>query len=148
MHHRILPLLFFLSIAVAAATASKADTPPAGPEAIVQKQLEAYNARDIDAFVATYADGVQLFELPDKLLMRGHAELRERYTKTFADPRLHAEIVNRIVVGNTVIDHERVRVTFPEGPGTIEAVAIYEVRDGKIATVWFRAGERKLDAVN
>lgn len=142
MLHRI-PLLALLFLTIAATIA--ADAPPLTPEAVVQKQLEAYNARDLDAFVATYADDVQLFDLPDKLLMRGHVELRDRYRKTFADPRLHAEIVNRIVLGNTVIDHERVRVTFPDGPGTVEAVAIYEVREGKIATVWFRAGERKLD---
>jgi hypothetical protein len=115
------------------------------PEAVVQRQVEAYNARDIDAFLLTYADDAELFELPDKLLARGAAELRERYTKRFADERLHAEIVNRIVVANTVIDHERVHLTLPEGPGTLEAAAIYEVRDGKITRVWFRYGERKLD---
>ena len=145
MPRLILPLLF-LSIAAAATSALAAESSPSTPEAVVQKQLEAYNARDLDAFLATYADDIQIFDLPDKLLMRGHAELRERYSKTFADPRLHAEILNRIVLVNTVIDHERVRVTFPDGPGTVEAVAIYEVRDGKIATVWFRRGERKLDA--
>ena len=118
------------------------------PEAVVQTQLEAYNARDIDAFLATYANDAQLFELPDKLLARGTDQLRERYTKRFADARLRAEIVNRIVLGNTVIDHERVRLTLPEGPGTLEAVAIYEVRDGKITTVWFRYGDRKLDAAD
>ena len=115
------------------------------PEAVVQAQLEAYNARDIDAFLATYAEDAQLFDLPDKLVMRGTAQLRERYSKLFADERLHAEIVNRITVGNTVVDHERVRLTLPEGPGTVEAIAIYEVRDGKITTVWFRSGERKVD---
>lgn len=116
------------------------------PEAIVQAQLEAYNARNIDAFVSTYAEDAQLFELPDKLLMRGTAQLRERYSELFKDTHLHARIVNRIALGNTVIDHERVRLTFPEGRGTVEAIAIYEVRDGKISTVWFRRGEKKLDA--
>lgn len=144
MRRLILPLLL-LSIIAAAATATAADAPPPTPEDVVQKQLEAYNARDIDAFIATYADDIQIFDLPDKLLMRGHAQLRERYTKTFADPRLHAEIVNRIVLGHTVIDHERVRVTSPQGPATVEAVAIYEVHDGKITTVWFRRGELRLD---
>ncbi len=115
------------------------------PEAVVQAQLEAYNARDIDAFIATYADDVKLFELPDKLLSEGTATMRERYGKLFKDERLHATIVNRIALGNTVIDHERVRLTFPQGPGTVEAVAIYEVSDGKITKVWFRYGERKLD---
>jgi hypothetical protein len=116
------------------------------PEAVVQAQLEAYNARDIDAFVATYADDAKLFELPGKLLMHGLDQLRERYAELFKDERLHATIVNRIVMGNTIIDHERVRLTMPEGSGTLEAIAIYEVRDGKIATVWFRRGDRKLDA--
>ena len=115
------------------------------PEAVVQTQVEAYNARDIDAFIATYADDVKLFELPDKLLSEGTATMRERYGKLFKDERLHATIVNRIALGNTVIDHERVRLTFPQGPGTVEAVAIYEVSDGKITKVWFRYGERKLD---
>jgi hypothetical protein len=122
-----------------------ADAAPT-PEAVVQAQLEAYNARDIDAFVATYTADVQLFELPDKVLVRGAEQLRERYKERFADERLHATIVNRIVMGNTVVDHERVRLTLPDGPGTLEAIAIYEVRDGKIATVWFRLGDRKPDS--
>ena len=116
------------------------------PEAVVQAQLEAYNARNIDAFIATYADDVKIFEFPDKLLSEGTADMRERYGKLFKDERLHATIVSRIAMGTTVIDHERVRLTLPQGPGTIEAVAIYEVRDGKITAVWFRYGDRKLDA--
>lgn len=117
-------------------------------EEVVQKQVEAYNARDTEAFLATYAEDAQLFELPDKLLARGTAQLRERYTKRFADPGLHAEIVQRIALGNTVVDHERVRLMLPDGqgPGTLEAIAIYEVRDGKITNVWFRYSARKPDA--
>lgn len=33
------------------------------PEAVVQRQLEAYNRGDIDAFAATYAEDVELFDL-------------------------------------------------------------------------------------
>lgn len=139
MHTRLI-----LTCLLALATAMCAVAAPT-PEAVVQAQLEAYNARDIDAFIATYADDVKLFELPDKLLSEGTATMRERYGKLFKDERLHATIVNRIALGNTVIDHERVRLTFPQGPGTVEAVAIYEVSDGKITKVWFRYGERKLD---
>ena len=138
----MIPRLLVIFVALAAGTAAfAAET----PEAVVQRQLEAYNAHDIEAFVATYADDVQLFELPDKVLMRGSAELRERYAERFRDTRLHADIVNRIALGDTVIDHERVRLTFPQGPGTVEAIAIYQVRDGKIINVWFRRGEPKLD---
>ena len=46
----------------------------------------------------------------------------------FSEPNLHAVITDRIVMGNMVIDHEQVTRTFSEGAGTMEAVAIYEVR--------------------
>ena len=116
------------------------------PEAVVQTQLEAYNARNLEAFLATYAEDAELTDLPGGVFARGHVDMRERYTKTFADPTLHAEIVKRIVVGNTVVDHERVRRRFPEGLGTLDAIAIYAVETGRITRVWFRVGERKLDA--
>ena len=115
------------------------------PEAIVQAQLEAYNAHDIDAFVATYADDAQIFEHPAKLLAAGPAQLRERYTARFKEPNLRAVVAKRIVMGNMVIDHARVTRTFPEGPGMLEAVAIYEVQSGKIAKVWLVMGPKTLN---
>ncbi len=44
------------------------------PEAVVQRQLDAFNARDIDALMATYADDIELFEHPAKLLAAGAAQ--------------------------------------------------------------------------
>jgi hypothetical protein len=137
-----------VGLALLLATTSGLSAADSSPEAVVQAQLEAYNAHNLDAFAATYADDVELMELPNDVFVRGIAQLRERYAKAFGDPTLHAEIVNRMVVGNTVVDHERVRRTFPEGPGTIEAIAIYVVENGKITRVWFRRGERKLDAAS
>lgn len=121
-------------------SASAAETSPA--EEIVQKQLDAYNARDIKAFLATYADEAELFEFPATPLAKGKEEMRKRYTLRFSDTILHGIIVKRIVMGNTVIDHERVRITLPEGPGVMEAIAIYEVHDGKIAKVSFIFGKK------
>lgn len=63
-----------------------------------------------------------------------------------SDPCLHARLINRIVMGQTVIDHEEVTRTFPEGPGKIELVAIYEVRDGRIASARFISGKVTLDS--
>ena len=136
-------LIAAIAFALSPAATLSAAEPTA--EAVVQKQLEAYNAHDLEAFAATYAEDIELINLPDGVFVRGMAQLRERYGKAFADSMLHAEIVNRIVVGNTVVDHERVRRRFPEGPGTIEAIAVYLVEGGKIAKVWFRRGEPKLD---
>ena len=116
-----------------------------GPEAVVQVQLAAYNARDLDAFLATYAEDAQLFEHPSKLLASGLAQLRERYAARFAEPNLHAVVMQRIVMGNVVIDHERVTRTFPEGTGAQDAIAMYEVRGTVITRVWFIIGAKTLD---
>jgi hypothetical protein len=117
----------------------------ADPEAVVKRQLDAYNARDIDALLATYADDAKQFEHPSKLLAAGAAQIRERFTARFQEPNLHALLLKRIVMGNMVIDHERVTRTFPEGAGSIEIVAIYEVQNGRIAQAWFMSGTKTLD---
>lgn len=114
------------------------------PEAIVQTQLDAYNAHNIDAFLATYTDEAELFGFPAVAQTKGKEAMRQRYTQRFSDTILRAVIVKRIVMGNTVVDHERVQRTFPEGPGVSEAIAIYEVRDGKIAKVTFIPGKKAL----
>jgi hypothetical protein len=111
-------------------------------EEVVQKQLDAYNARDMDAYLAVFADEAELFGFPNTPSAKGKEEMRKRYTARFSDTILHCIIVKRIVMGNTVIDHERIRVTLPEGPGVMEAIAIYEVHDGKIAKVTFISGEK------
>ncbi len=113
---------------------------------MVQRQLEAYNARDLDTLMATYADDAQQFEYPAKLLASGAAQLRERFLARFKEPNLHAALLKRTVVGNVVIDHERVTRTFPEGTGVIELAAIYEVRQGRIARASFIFGPKTLDA--
>jgi len=115
-------------------------------EAVVQRQLDAFNARDMSALLAVYADDAEMYEHPAKLVARGSAALRERFTNRFQEPNLHATLLNRIVSGNTVIDHESVTRTFAEGPGRIELIMIYEVKDGRIAKAWTIAGPRTLGA--
>jgi hypothetical protein len=41
------------------------------PGAIVQRQLEAYNARDIEELLKAYAPDAQIFEHPSTLLASG-----------------------------------------------------------------------------
>ena len=81
-----------------------------------------------------------------QFLASGATQLRERFAARFQEPNLHATLLNRMVMGNVVIDHERVTRTFPEGPGKIELIAIYEVKDGRIARATFIFGPRTLDA--
>lgn len=114
------------------------------PRAVVQRQLDAYNARDLDAWAATYADDAQQFELHGALLASGRAAIRERSRPRFQEPNLHAALLHRTVMGPVVVDHERVTRTFPEGPGSIELLALYEVRDGKIHKATFAFGDKQL----
>jgi hypothetical protein len=111
---------------------------------VVQRQLEAYNAKNLDALLAIYAEDAQLFEHTVTLLAAGTEQLRERFAARFREPNLHAHLLNRMVMGSLVVDHERVTRTFPEGPGTIELVMIYEVRNGRIARAWSLAGTKRL----
>jgi hypothetical protein len=115
-------------------------------EKIVQRQLDAYNARDIDAFMAMWASEARYFEHPSKLLASGAAEIRARHIARFKEPNLFGRLIKRMVVGNKVVDEEVVTRTFPEGPGHINVIAIYEVVDGKIANAWFILGSQVLDA--
>jgi uncharacterized protein (TIGR02246 family) len=103
---------------------------------VVQRQLDAYNAQDLEAFCATYADDCVIADLNGAVAQRGAAEIRARYAAMFAEyPLNHARIVNRIAMGDVVIDHEDV-VRAPGGP-RFEAIAIYTVRNGRIARVDF-----------
>ena len=114
------------------------------PEAVVQRQLEAYNARDIDALIAIYAADAQMFEHRAKLIASGSSALRECFLTRFTEPNLYAQLLKRVVM-ERVIDHERVTRTFPDGPGSVELVMIYEVQNEKIARAWVIAGAAKLD---
>jgi putative hydrolase of HD superfamily len=114
-------------------------------EDVVQRQLDAYNAKNLDALVATYApDAVQL-EHPGKVLARGAEEIRRRFATRFQESNLHAQLLARMVMGNVIVDHERVSRTFPEGPGTVELLAIYEVAGERIVRASFVFGPTTLD---
>ena len=116
------------------------------PEIVVQRQLDAYNARDIDALLATYAPDARQYEHPATLLATGAAEMGARMAVRFEEPNLHARLLQRVVMGNIVIDHEEVTRTFPEGSGRVDMVAIYEVVDGKIRSASVQVSNKRLDA--
>ncbi|MEM7484810.1 MAG: nuclear transport factor 2 family protein [Bacteroidota bacterium] len=104
------------------------------PANIVQKQLDAYNARDIEAFMDTYSENIKLYEHPNTLLMEGQIKMKESYHSYFENtPDLNCQIKNRIVIGNKVIDEEYITAN----GSNFSAVAIYEVENGKIARVTF-----------
>ena len=104
------------------------------PEVIIDKQLEVYNNRDIDAFATTYSNDIKLYSYPFNLLSEGQEAIQKQYGSFFKQtPDLNAQIMNRIVLGNKVIDKEKVTAN----GNTFYAIAIYEVNDEKISKVTF-----------
>ena len=114
------------------------------PLAVVQAQLDAFNAKDIDALMRTYAPDAEQFALHGERLARGHEELRPRYLARFSEPDLHARLLSRTVMGKFVTDLELITRNFPEGVGTLEMLCIYEVEDGRIRRASFAPGAMTL----
>lgn len=115
-------------------------------EAVVQRQLDAYNARDLEAWLAIDAVDARQCLLHEGLIASGHAEMRARMQSRFAEPDLHAELLSRQVMASVVVDHERITRNFPEGIGTVEMLCIYEVSEGRIAKASFAMGPTRLGA--
>jgi uncharacterized protein (TIGR02246 family) len=103
---------------------------------IAQKQLDAYNAQDLDAYVSLFAEDCIVSGLNGTPTESSRDTIRARYAKAFAQfPQNKATLKSRIAVGNTVVDHEKV-VRAPDGE-EFEIIAIYSFRDGLIARVDF-----------
>ena len=75
------------------------------------------------------------------------ADVRARLSIRLQEPDLHARLLGRTVMGNLVIDHEIVTRNFPEGLGTIEMIAMYEVSGDRIGRGWFKFGEKRMGAL-
>jgi len=106
------------------------------PETVVQRQFDAYNEKDMEVSLATYAPSVEMRDLPSNDLLRsGHEALRAFYETRFANVNLRAELVARSVLENMVVDTERL-TGFDDGR-VLDIVAINEVRDGLIQRCWF-----------
>lgn len=104
------------------------------PEYLAQEQLDGYNNRDIDAFLKPYAKDVKVYNYPNKLSYQGLEKMRKNYAGFFKNtPDLHCKLLERIVFKDQVIDHELVTAN----GRTFKAVAIYRMKNGKIASVTF-----------
>ena len=109
----------------------------AGAEALAQRQLDAYNAHDVEGFAACYAEGVEIRRLPGgDLVTEGREALRTRYGDLFRSlPGRRAALLGRIACGDFVVDLEEVI----DGPGIPprRALALYQVEAGLIRRAWF-----------
>ena len=103
---------------------------------VAQAQLDAYNAQDLDWYCSYFTDDVVVADFNGPVTGEGIDAFRTRYAGAFAQfPQNKVELLGRIAVETTVIDHERV-IRGPDGP-VFEVAAIYTFRGDKIARVDF-----------
>ena len=105
------------------------------PLTLVQRQLNGYNARNIEAFLEPYSEDVELYTYPDKLIAKGKESMRKEYIDMFKNlTHLHCEIKERIIQGNIIIDKESISGI---GNTKLEGTAIYHIENNKIIKVYF-----------
>ncbi len=131
MNRPLLSLLVALPLSAAPPSRSPA------PEAVVLRQLEAYNAHDVEAFAATYAEDAERYDFPATLREpRGKAGLKAHYGKRFREnPELHASAKDQIQSGPYIILRERLTGLAGQREPQ-EVVVVYLVKDGLIRKVW------------
>jgi hypothetical protein len=105
----------------------------------VDRQIAAYQERDLDAFLASYAKDVRIRQFDGSVVADGTDSVRSFYEPLFRNsPGLKARILHRIAAGDYVIDEEETTgVNAPGYPATMHAVVIYQVKDGLIHDVIF-----------
>lgn len=103
------------------------------PREIVQEQLDAYNDRDIERFASVFSEDIELWTLGDSIpSVKGLFSVKKVYCDLFeSNQELHSEVLNRTVIGNKVIDYEKIKGLKKDG-GIYYLVMVYEVKDGKI----------------
>lgn len=108
---------------------------------IVDKQLAAYNNRDIEAFLATYHDDIEIYDFPNTLRFKGKEALKTSYGSKFAALKsLKAISLNRIVEGRFLTDHEQVygcEHHVDDISYKLNVTVTYEVVEGLIKRVIF-----------
>ena len=104
------------------------------PIDVVNARMLAYNNHDLEAFLNTYSDYIEVYTYPDiKLGKSGIGQISAIFKPMFKEGGISVKIHSQISNGNYVINHETVTYN---GIGK-KYVSIYEVVNGKILSVRF-----------
>ncbi len=105
---------------------------------LADRQLAAYNASDLDAFVACYHEDVRMLD-GEQETVRGREALRERYRGLFDEWSFGAEVPRRVQLGQHCVDYETWWRIEPDSGERSEGVVLvrYMERDGLIGLVQF-----------
>jgi hypothetical protein len=104
----------------------------------VARQVDAYNAHDLEAFLACYADDVVVTTGNGDVIMEGIETVRAQYGEWFSQLHdLRCVVHHRIVRGSWVVDDEHATA---EGLD-VEALVAYHVREHRIDRVVLMTAE-------
>lgn len=103
---------------------------------VIDRLVDAYNRSDARRFAYLFALKTAVYEFPGALVQQSHEEIFEFYENLFREfPFNRTEVLYRIVIGNRVIDHERVRRAPDAEP--FEVLTIYELENREIKRLDF-----------
>lgn len=108
------------------------------PAAVVQAQVDAYNAHDVELFASCYSSDIKMYDLGTETTdVVGKKDLLGNYQFLKTAPKEFKVIIEkRMVNGPIVIDYERL-TGLSDGREDRLVFAMYEVRNGKIIKAWF-----------
>ena len=103
---------------------------------IIDDQLAAYNAHDLDKFLSFFHPEIETYNFPNQLDKRGLDALREAFAETFkANPS--EKVVMRIIDRNNVIDQVDMTYQFMGHTITERSSVIYTIENGLIRRMTF-----------
>lgn len=106
----------------------------ATPTEIIEKQLVAFNNRDIEGFVACYGPEAKVVQPDGSFLASGQDQIRAVYGELFSrSPELNATVPKRIELGAVVVDEERITgFNLPGSPTEVQSIVAYRIHDDLI----------------
>jgi hypothetical protein len=125
-------LLIILSACLFGSIPVHAD-PQRMPLEVVNLRMKYYNEHRIDDMLALYAENIEIYTYPDRLLGRGKDHLRKVFEEVLSDASVRVAISKQIAKDGFVINEEV--VSYQDKP--TRYVSIYEVRSSLITSVRF-----------
>ena len=96
--------------------------------AAFDRQLEAFNVRDLESFVNAY-DSDATISRDETLFLNGREEIRSFYHDRFRDPSLHCDVIRCVDLGERwLVAHEKVSSV----DSVVEVVAVFEIENARI----------------
>ena len=137
---RALPLMFALSLGAQTPQAPAPQPAPAAPLsgllALVQHQMDAYNAHDAQAYAACFTPDIQFIRHPGIAQIQGRDELYKSFATFFRSHKdARMRVLYRAQLGpSTVVEHQEVD-GIEKTP--VASMVIYSVKGGLIQAAWF-----------